>query len=153
MSTVRGLSWLGKWGMNSTPPTKTVISRPQVLHYILLRISPLSFRNWIAIDCSQKRRTRKNRFGAPSSLIIRRPKENLGTYWHLRNRSSYSEVTWSSCSTIIFVKDALLCTQHLKRREHSLQTKRVALWVWKRKRRQQWQTREWAKDRVPVTAV
>ena len=91
---------------------------------------PMSFRNWIVIDSSQKRYMRKNRFGAPSSLSIRRPKENLGTYSHLRKRSSYSEVTLTSSSTIIFLKKkALLCTPRVKGTAHCLKTKRVALWV------------------------
>ena len=98
---------------------------------------------------------RKNRFEAPPSRSIRRPKENFGTYSLFRNRYSYSEVMLSSCSTIIFVKEALLCTRHVKRTENSLKPKRVALWVqnakyvdnlwlwmWKRKRRQQRHTRE-----------
>jgi len=106
-----------------------VISRPQVLHYILLRSSPVSFRNWIAMDCFQKRYMRKNLFGPPSSLSIRRPKENLGTYSHLRNRSSYSELTWRSCSTIIFVKEVTLYTPRGKWTANSWKTQRVVLWV------------------------
>ena len=51
-----------------TPPTKPsdweesadhVVSRPQVLHCILLRSSPMFFRYWIAMDSSQKRYIRK----------------------------------------------------------------------------------------------
>jgi len=45
---------------------------------------------------------RKNLFGAPSSLSIRRPNDNLGTYCHLRNCSSYSDVMCITFSTIIF---------------------------------------------------
>jgi len=45
---------------------------------------------------------RKNLFGAPSSLSIQRPNDNVGTYWHLRNCSSYSDVLCINFSTIIF---------------------------------------------------
>ena len=48
---------------------------------------------------------------------------------HLLNRSSCPEVTLSSCSTIIFVKEALLYTPRVKCTAHSVKTKRVALWV------------------------
>ena len=93
-----------------TPPTKTFrmsgICGPRHITTagitrILLRSSSMSFRYWITMDSSQK-----NLFGPPSSLSIRRPNENLGTYWHLRNRSLYSDVMCSSCSTIIFEKEA-----------------------------------------------
>ena len=97
-------------------------------------------RNWIAIDSSQKRYTRINGFRAPSSLSIRRPKGNLGTYSHLRKRSSYPEVTLTICSTIIFVKLALQWTprvnvQHSAWRQSVLHCgcrMRNALWMWKR---------------------
>ena len=68
----------------------------------LRMMSPMSFRYWRAIDSLQKRYIRKNLFGAPSSLSIQRPNDNLGTYWHLRNRSSYSDVMCMTISTIIF---------------------------------------------------
>ena len=48
----------------------------------------------------------------------RRPHENLGTYSHLRNLSSYSDVTCMMCSTIIFAKEATLITRRWKRTEH-----------------------------------
>ena len=102
-----------------------VISWPQVLHSILLRIRPMSFRNWIVIYCSQIRYIKKNRFGAPSSLSTRCPKENFGTYSRLCNRSSYSEVTWSSCST----------EKHTAWRQSVLHCgcrMRNALWIWSR---------------------
>jgi len=44
---------------------------------------------------------RENEFVAPSSLSIRRPNDNLRTYWHLRNTSSYSDVMCMTISTII----------------------------------------------------
>ena len=57
----------------------------------------------MANDSLQKRYIRKNLFGAPSSLSIRRPNDKLGTYWHLRNRSSYSDVMCVTFSTVIFM--------------------------------------------------
>jgi len=58
---------------------------------------------------------------------------NLGTYSQFCNRSSYSEVTWNSCSPIIFVKETRLLTPRRKRTAHTLKTMCVALWVftWK----------------------
>jgi hypothetical protein len=52
---------------------------------------------------------------------------------HLLHSSSCPEVTLSSCSTITFVKEALLYTPRVKRAAHSVKTKRVALWVQKRR--------------------
>jgi len=48
----------------------------------------------------QKRYIRKSLFGAPSSVSIRRPYDNFGTFWHLRNRSSYWYVTLMTFCTI-----------------------------------------------------
>jgi len=73
-------------------------------------------------DCSQKRYIRKNLFGSPSFFIIRRPNENLGTYSHLRNLSSYSAVTCMMCSTILFATEVTLFTPRGKRTAHSLKT-------------------------------
>ena len=56
-----------------------VISRPQVLHCTLLRSRPTSLRNCIAKPSPQKRYVRKSLFRPPSSRIIRRPYEALGT--------------------------------------------------------------------------
>jgi len=72
---------------------------------------------------------RKNLFGSPSFFSIRRPNENLGVSSHLRNLSSYSNVTCMICSTILFAKEATLFTPRVKRTAHSLTTKHVALWV------------------------
>jgi len=74
----------------------------------------------------------KTRFRAPSSRSIRRPKENLGAYRHLRNCSSYSEVNLTTCSTIIIVKIAQIWPPQAKRTANTLKTKNgkcIALWV------------------------
>ena len=66
----------------------------------------------MAIDSLQKRYIRKNLFGAPSSVSIRRPNENLDTYWHLRNRSSYSDVMCMTLSTFFVNKNTINTALH-----------------------------------------
>jgi hypothetical protein len=56
-----------------------VISRPQVLHWTLLRIKPTSYRKCMAIASSLNRYVRKRLFGPPSSFNIWRAYENHGT--------------------------------------------------------------------------
>jgi len=51
--------------------------------------------------------------------VALRGSESKGGGSHLLNRSSYSEVTLSSRSTIIFVKEALLCSPRVKRSIHT----------------------------------
>jgi len=77
---------------------------------------------------SQKRYIRKYLFGAPSSRSIRRPNGNLGTYWHLRNCFSYSDVMCSR-SSIIFEKEWTPQTRRWIRAAHRFRTKPIELWV------------------------
>jgi hypothetical protein len=98
-----------------------------------LQNSPMSFRYWIPMDSSQKRYIKKYMFGAPSSRGIRRPNENLGTYWHLRNRSSYSDVICSRCSTVNFEKESKVQTRRWTRAADRFGTKPIELWVYNAK--------------------
>jgi len=66
-----------------------VISRSQVLHCTLHRISSTSFRNWIASSWWQKRHVRNILFGAPSLRCSPRPYDSLGIACNSRKRSWY----------------------------------------------------------------
>ena len=145
-----------------------VISGPQVLHCFLLRSRPMSFRIWIATDCSRKGtsertgsdhrhpsapdvRMRTSVLIHTSAIVLRIPKSTEQLYhYYICERYKTIDTTRETNSTQL--EDKVCCIVGV-----SLET----WWVagrekWKpeaRKRRQQRHTQGWAKDRSPVTAV
>jgi hypothetical protein len=90
----------GIWGC-----ADQVISRPQVLHCILLRSKPTSFRNCKATAWSQTRNARNILFGPPSSRSIPRLYDGLGTKGISWRLFLYSLTTSEICCTILFSEE------------------------------------------------
>ena len=70
-----------------------VILRPQVLQVTLLRINPMSFRNWLPISMSMKSYVRNNLFPSLSFPIEVRLKDVLGTTGIAIRRCWYFDIT------------------------------------------------------------